>query len=60
MKDKIELVRNILYNASEMNAKKETLLKLSQKLDKYIVKYLQESSCQKGDQNARQDGRKDL
>ena len=32
MKDKIELVRNILYNASEMNAKEETLLKLSQKL----------------------------
>ena len=48
MKDKIELARNILYNASEMNANKETLLKLSQKLDTYIVEFLQESSCQKG------------
>jgi len=60
MKDKIELARNILYNASEMNAKKETLLQLSQKLDKYIVKYLLESSCQKGDQSERKDERKNL
>lgn len=60
MKDKIELMRNILYNASEMNANKETLLKLSQKLDTYIVEFLQESSCPKGDQDVRQADRKDL
>lgn len=61
MKDKIELVRNILYNASEMNAKEETLLKLSQKFDQYIVKFLQESLHQKGDKDERQqDDRKDL
>jgi len=53
MKDKIELARNILYKAYDMNANEQTLLKLSQKLDRYIVKFLQESACQKGEGNER-------
>lgn len=54
MKDKIELVRNILYNAADMNVKQDTLLKLSQKLDKYIVKYLQTSAYPKGEPNEKE------
>ncbi|MBO8138857.1 MAG: aspartyl-phosphate phosphatase Spo0E family protein [Desulfotomaculum sp.] len=36
---KIEIARNILNNAAKMNISGEILLKISQKLDKYIVEY---------------------
>lgn len=38
-KDRIEIGRNILNNAANMNINKEILLKISQKIDKYIVEY---------------------
>jgi hypothetical protein len=38
-KNKIEIARNILNNAASMNISKELLLKISQKLDEYIVGY---------------------
>jgi len=46
---KIEIARNILNNAAKMNLSKETLQKISQKIDKYIVKYYHENGSQKGD-----------
>lgn len=38
-KDKIEVARRILDNAVKMNMSKRILLKISQKIDKYIVEY---------------------
>ncbi|MDK2821522.1 MAG: hypothetical protein PWP31_1487 [Clostridia bacterium] len=38
-KDKIEIARNILNNAAKINISKGILLKISQKIDKYIVEY---------------------
>ncbi|WP_422448862.1 aspartyl-phosphate phosphatase Spo0E family protein [Thermoanaerobacterium sp. DL9XJH110] len=38
-RDKIEIARNILNNAAYMNMSKEVLLKISQKIDKYIIEY---------------------
>ena len=38
-KDEIEMARNILNNAANINISKELLLKISQKLDKYIIEY---------------------
>lgn len=38
-KDKIEIARNILNNAASINISQELLLKISQKLDEYIVEY---------------------
>lgn len=46
-KDKIEIARNILNNAASINLSKENLLKISQKIDKYIVEYYQKSKSQK-------------
>lgn len=60
MKDKIELARNILYNASDMNVSREMLLKISQKMDKYIVEYLRQSEYQEGGLNGRKNERKNL
>lgn len=48
MKEKIEIARNILNNAANMNMSKEILLKISQKIDKYIVDYYRKSGDQKG------------
>ena len=39
-----KIARNILNNATLMNMSKEILLKISQKLDKYIIEYYEE--CQ--------------
>ncbi|WP_222927632.1 aspartyl-phosphate phosphatase Spo0E family protein [Biomaibacter acetigenes] len=47
-KDKIEIARNILNNAANMNMSKEILLKISQKIDKYIVEYFRKGGGQKG------------
>ena len=40
--DRIELGKRLLLNAANMNMSKELLLKISQKLDKYIVEYYRE------------------
>ena len=39
IESKIKIARNILNNATLMNISKEILLKISQKLDKYIEYY---------------------
>ena len=41
--DRVELGKRILLNAANMNMSKEILLKISQKLDKYIVEYYEEN-----------------
>lgn len=46
-KDKIEITRNILNNAVKINISKELLLKISQKLDKYIVEYYRNEEKEK-------------
>ncbi len=38
-KDKIEIARSILNNAVNINISQDIILKISQKLDKYIVDY---------------------
>ncbi|MDD2401733.1 MAG: aspartyl-phosphate phosphatase Spo0E family protein [Clostridia bacterium] len=35
----LEIARNILNNAASMNMNKETILKISKKMDEYIVEY---------------------
>ncbi|QSZ27070.1 Spo0E family sporulation regulatory protein-aspartic acid phosphatase [Aceticella autotrophica] len=49
MKEKygIEIARKILNNATNMYMKKEIILKISQKIDKYIVEYYQKGEDQK-------------
>lgn len=42
-KDKIELARNILNNAYDTNVSKEIVLKLSRKVDDYIVDYYKQN-----------------
>lgn len=49
IEDKIEIARNILNRAAEMGMSKDILLKISQKIDKYIVEYYHENGGQKGD-----------
>lgn len=49
IENKIGIARNILNNAAEMNMSKDILLKISQKIDKYIVEYYHENGGQKGD-----------
>lgn len=53
-KDKIEAARRILNNAVKMNMSKIILLKISQKIDQYIVEYYRESESQKGGLNERE------
>jgi hypothetical protein len=43
VKDKIKTARSILTNAVNMNMSSEILLKISQKIDKYIVEYYRKS-----------------
>jgi hypothetical protein len=43
----IEAGRKILYHAADMNMNREILIKISQKVDKYIVKYLQRGIVKK-------------
>lgn len=47
IKDKMEVIRNILYNAMNMDISNDIILELSQKLDEYIVKYHKETEEQK-------------
>ena len=46
-KDRIEIARNILANAADLNLSKETLLKISQKIDRYVVEYYRKGDTQK-------------
>ncbi|HAG08682.1 MAG TPA: Spo0E family sporulation regulatory protein-aspartic acid phosphatase [Desulfotomaculum sp.] len=48
IEDKIEIARNILNKAAEMNMSKDILLKISQKIDKYVVEYYHKNRGQKG------------
>lgn len=45
--DKMEIARAILNNAGNMNVSKEMLLKLSQKVDQYIIEYYRSLGIQK-------------
>lgn len=47
IKNKIETARTILANASNMNMSREILLKISQKIDEYILEYYRKSGEQK-------------
>ncbi|MCM8900290.1 aspartyl-phosphate phosphatase Spo0E family protein [Caldicoprobacter algeriensis] len=47
-KTSIEIARNILNNAIEMNMSKEIIFKISQRIDQYIVKYYIEYGGLKG------------
>lgn len=42
VKRRIEIARNLLDNAATMNISKELLLKISVKIDQYIVEYYRE------------------
>ena len=42
VKQRIEIARKILNNAADMKVDKEILLKISQKIDKYIIEYYKE------------------
>lgn len=43
IEDKIEIARCILINAANMNMSKEILLKISEKVDSYIVEYYRDA-----------------
>ncbi|SFQ36134.1 aspartyl-phosphate phosphatase Spo0E family protein [Caldicoprobacter faecalis] len=47
-KTSIEIARNLLNNAIEMNMSKEIIFKISQRVDQYIVKYYIEYGGLKG------------
>jgi len=49
IENKIKIARNILNNAARMNMRKEILLKISQKMDKYIVEYYHKNLGLRGD-----------
>jgi len=40
VKERIELARTLLNNAARMNARKELIYRLSQKVDQYVVEYM--------------------
>ena len=44
--ERVELGKRLLLNAANMNMSKKILLKISQKLDKYIVEYYKENKKQ--------------
>jgi len=46
IKNRIEIARSILTNAAKMNVSKEILLKISRKIDKYVVEYYRECGIQ--------------
>lgn len=43
----IEAGRKLLYNAADMQVSRDLLLKISQKLDQYIVEYLRKKEYEK-------------
>ncbi len=48
MKARIKIAKNLLNNAIEMNMNKKIIFKLSQMIDRYIVKYYSEYGGLKG------------
>lgn len=46
-KNNMEIARNILTNAAMMNVSKEFLLKISRKIDDYIVEYYRQDGGHK-------------
>lgn len=42
LKTGLEIARNLLNNAIEMNISKDIIFKISQRIDEYIVKYYRE------------------
>lgn len=56
IENKIRIARKILNNSAEMNLRKDILLKISQKIDKYIIEYYHENGGQKGDIGGRRIG----
>ncbi|MCG9968791.1 aspartyl-phosphate phosphatase Spo0E family protein [Pelotomaculum terephthalicicum JT] len=46
IRNRIEIARSILTNAAKMNVSKEILLKISRKIDKYVVEYYRECGIQ--------------
>ncbi|MDR5659650.1 aspartyl-phosphate phosphatase Spo0E family protein [Serpentinicella sp. ANB-PHB4] len=46
-REKIKVTRNILDNAINMNIRADIVLKISQKLDKYIVEYYNKDEVEK-------------
>lgn len=46
-KTTIEAGRKLLYNAADMQVSRDLLLKISQKLDQYIVEYLRKNEYEK-------------
>lgn len=51
MKNKIEIMRDMLNNAVEMNMSKDILLGISREIDKYIVEYYRKDGGDKVDKN---------
>jgi hypothetical protein len=50
-KARMEIVRNILNNAIEMNMGKGIVFRISKKMDKYIVKYYYECGDSRSSEN---------
>jgi len=48
IKTRIKIAKNLLNNAIEMNMRKEIIFKISQRIDRYIVKYYIEYGGLKG------------
>ncbi|UNC93159.1 Spo0E family sporulation regulatory protein-aspartic acid phosphatase [Candidatus Contubernalis alkaliaceticus] len=51
IEDKIETARCILIGAANMNVKKEILLKISEKMDNYILEYYRHTENSKKESN---------
>lgn len=49
VKIRLEIARNILNNATKMNMSGGLLLKISRKIDRYIIEYYSENREKKGD-----------
>lgn len=55
-KDKIEIARNILHNAANINMSIEILLEISKKIDKYVVEYYRNCRDKKDDLDEGENG----
>ncbi|MDI3481124.1 MAG: hypothetical protein PWQ97_779 [Tepidanaerobacteraceae bacterium] len=49
VKTRLEIARDILNNATRMNMSTDLLLKISRKIDRYIIEYYSENRDKKGD-----------
>ncbi|MCR4430463.1 MAG: Spo0E family sporulation regulatory protein-aspartic acid phosphatase [Tepidanaerobacteraceae bacterium] len=48
VKTRLDIARNILNNATKMNMSGDLLLKISRKIDRYVMEYYSESREKKG------------